>query len=283
MAGAVDMVTAWVRCRCFEERRTRKPPVPWEALDFGPDGLLRLAPGTPLDEAALDALMAWREDGCAHPRMRFREVQLPSSGRYFMFFQVGKQLGWSAFPALREVLPVGKATWKDPGLARAALDDLGRFRAELARGLLRAHLEVEETGEKVMEVAGKGRTTLLSGVSSGVALELDVDGFVARRLQDDAELFRSPSFLQDPELDPETGEFRGAELLCLESEASLVVPVAIGHGGIQRRGPTKVGRFAECLRVVRREVSVDDFDDVLEALEAVLAASWELGQPLVWE
>jgi hypothetical protein len=245
--------------------------------------MLRLEPGTVLDEAGLEALMAWRQDGCDHPGMRFREVQLPASGRYFMFFQVGKQLGWKAFPALREVLPQGTATWKDPGLARAALDDLVRFRTELERGLPRAHLEVEETGELIMEVAGKGRTTLLSGVSSGVALELDVEGFVARRLKDDAELFRSPEFLQDPQVDPDTGYFEGAELLCLESEKSYVVPVAIGHGAIQRRGPRKVPAFAQCLRVVRRTVAVDEFDDVLKALEDVLAASWELQHPLVWE
>lgn len=283
MAEEPVTVTAWVRCRCFEEERTQPPPLPRDVLSFGPDGMLRLAPGTVLDEGRLEALMAWRETGCDHPAMRFREARLPAARRYFMFFQVGKQLGWGGFPALREVLPQGKASWKDPGLARAALDDLERFRAGLARGLLRAHLEVEETGETVMEVAGKGRTILLSGVSSGVALELDVDGFVARRLKDDAELFRSPEFLQDPQVDPDTGEFQGAELLCLESEKSLVIPIGIGHGAIQRRGPRKVSGFAECLRVVRRQVAVDEFDDVLKALETVLAASWELGQPLVWE
>lgn len=271
---------AWVRCDCFETGRTRPPPLPPALLSFGPDGLLRIAPGTPVSEVHLDALMAWRQDGCEHPGMAFAAAELADSARYFLFFQVGRQLGWPGLPALRAALPDRDQAWVDPGLARAALDDVARFRDRLDAGMPAGALVVEETGAVVMEVAGTGRSVLLSGLATGVSIELEVGGVTLRRGKDDAVLFQSPAFLQDVTVTD--GAFREAEFLCLETEASFRAPAAFGDGDLQRRGPVAVPRFAECLRVEVRALDGRAFDDVLDPLARVLGAASDLGRPLIW-
>src|SRR5215471_284517 len=97
---------AVVRCSCFEQGRTTKPPVPREWIGVDEHGYLALLPEHEEDEEAQEKFEEWLPDCCPHGGV-FASAFVTNWTGYQAFCEALERVGWEHFPVLQAELPEG--------------------------------------------------------------------------------------------------------------------------------------------------------------------------------
>ncbi len=274
------MIEGRVRCRCFEEGTVSAPPVPRDRIRVAETGLLEVEGGLPEARSAL-AFLRWIGTGCRHPGMTLRADRLGTWRDLQLFLQALRELGPERFPELDDGFPRAPGTRLDPGRAEAVLGDLFAACEALSAGLPGAALVTGDSRVPLLEVVGRGRTRLATGVSTGLEISLVRRGLELRGGKDGLLRFSSRAFDQRIWLDG-TGRVRGADLRDRDSGRTWFSTVAFGPAGTQRSGPRALATFAPWLEVELRPFGLPDLEAMLDRFARLVEASLETGNPVLW-
>lgn len=279
---------ASVRCRCFEEGKTKEPPVPNEWLGIDEDGYLGLKPEyEDKEEEYWHKLYEWEQDCCAHEGMDFASERISNWTGYRLFQEALARCDRRNYLVLDAELPNANGGLMTPELASKSLEELEHFESleSIGENVFLIELPSEEVvWEYVDGYEGVFVLSGLVGLDAGIA---PPNEFYIRDRETKNILFSSSHFKQIRERpqksessvvfqDQETGN----QFECDLTISGQQIPWPDGR--MENNSGQCNFKYPEEMKVIRKSVGPDNFDYLINALKTIFKASVETGNPVRW-
>jgi hypothetical protein len=259
-------LNASVRCRCWEDGKTSRCPLPDRVRVSTEDDCLEIDLPWKGNEQVHETFDAWVDNGCGHPRMRFVDgVHIGNWGSFRRFQAALRSFCGERFGHLLACLPDSNGGLTLPTDAKICLAQLEDFAAQADFGQQVQLIDVE-TGRCIFTYFESYRgVVILTG--DGIDCGVDPEGFfVRRRGEHKSDLFRSKNFEQ---IRHGANEF---ELFSLDPVARYSLKSGIGNDNV----------YPKRLAVVAQRDHPREYSYAVNALLTVFTASIETGNPVSW-
>jgi hypothetical protein len=258
-----------------------QPPVPRKLIVYTEETRLDLSIPYDRNEDLYRDFDNWVDSGaCGHEGMRQASVHVSNWTGYRLFQEALKTAGWQHSPTLQAYLPQRNGGSLPAREAPRALADLQRFTSQTHLGTY-TFLADEETGELLNDYVPAYRGVFWWD-PHGKNVGVDPAGlFVAdTRMRPPRELFRSLRCSQ--EVIGVTRTWRSKLLRLPDARAGRSVTVRLSDPITRPDADPDPARYPRHLRVVTRPWTARDFAAIVQALEEVLHAAIETGNPVIW-
>jgi hypothetical protein len=261
---------AFVRCRCWEDRKTKPCPYPSLTRLSAEDNRLELDLPWEGNETEHSKFDAWIENACEHERMRLAWERISNWSGYRLF-QTALQSSGDYFAFLLQALPNSNGGLTSSIDAKRCLVFLEEFanQAEFGKQVI---LVNAASNERLFEYIERYQGIFLMSGSHGYDGGVDPQGFFLRsRVAPNLELFRSMRFEQKRLAD------EVFELRALDGAGTYKLHSAIGGKTIE-----SVVHYPEHLAVVSQSDHPKNYDYIVTPLRTVFNASVATGNPVSW-
>jgi hypothetical protein len=285
---------AFVSCRCWQDGLTTPPPVPRELVVCDEETRLDLTIPYDGNEDLYRDLDNWVHSGaCGHEQMDQASVHVSNWTGYRLFQEALKTAGWQHFPTLQAYLPQDNGGSLPAREAPRALAELQRFTSQTRLGTY-TYLADEETGERLGEYVPAYRGVFCwDPHDKNVGVDPAGLFVVDTRARPPREVFRSPRCSQ--EVIGVTRTWRSKLLRLPGARTGRSVTVRLTDASTARSVTVRLSdpitrpdadpdpaRYPRHLRVAAEPFTAGDFAAIVQALEEVLHAAIETGNPVIW-
>lgn len=271
---------ASVRCHCWRDGKTTRPPFPREWCEIDADDELSLQSEYDSDERWM-TLHRWRQDCCPHPGMRLVQERIGNVAGMGQLRAALRDAGSERFAVLLREIPRANGGRTDAATAALALAELDRFDQAGQIGELTALVD-SSTGTVLRERVADSDGIFYWGGSTGIDVGLSETNLFVRGRTTGETLFQARRLRQSG-LDgrPPRAEAKAVLWEDLDTGRRFESGFVLTHDEYPADGSV-LRRCVTAAHVEKRPRLATDFAFMTAALRKVFTASVESGNPVRW-
>jgi hypothetical protein len=272
---------AFVSCRCWQDGLASAPPVPRELITRDEDFELCLSAPYEGNERLYREFEEWiARRACRHENMEQASVRVANWGGYRLFQAALAAAGWEHLPTLRAYLPQHNGGTLPAEAAARAIAELAWFTGEADLGT-HTYLLDGDTGERLDSYVPAYRGVFRWDGEQDKGIGVDPSGLFVldTSAEPPREVFRSLRCSQEVIGVTLDGTGRLVRLTDTSTSRSVTVPLS---SPIFDTGDHGAAQYPRRLQVAAVPWTGLDFADVVGALDEVLRAAVETGNPVSW-